>query len=434
MSDTLELDETVEEDRGAAIPAEVRARIEAEAVVSARAYHAELQRLSPRVEIRREPMVYERFQGHLPREEQASYFADVARAQISNDQRARARLERHAKEIAVESERLQQRRLEGAEFRVNPSRVTGGEFFGVPWWANEYFATAARAKRVYASMIPTFDLPTGVVEVNLPRIVEGTHAPGVSDVTPAPERDFTDAAVESWCETFAGQADCSMQQLEQSPATAALDVVVLKDLLESYDRRLEESLFTGTGKANQRIAGVLNLTTGAGGVSVVQYTGKQGYEMFAALSQVAAKLGDARNCPPEVWLMRTARWCYLGGAEDLQNLPLAVPGHQALPPVAYTFDDSRPAVAPPILGWPTFLSDAIPATLGAGKNRDVIVCARPTDSVLFESPKHTSVFKEVLSGTLQARFQLHGYAAALHRYPTGLAYMEGSGLEVSAEY
>ena len=434
MTDTLGVDETAEEARSREIevlvPSEVRARIEAEATVSARAYHAELQRLSPRVEITREPLTYEK---HLPR----SSFGDRALAELNDDPRARGRLRRHAEEMDVELPRFLDRIYrgspEGLEVRVNPSRVDGqGGYFSPPLYAQELFSTAPRAKRVLAGMIPNFLLTAQVIEVKLPRIVEGTKAQGGSDVSPVPNQDFTDASVESWCETFMGQSDCSMQQLEQSPPTAALDVVVLKDLLESYDEQLEASLFTGLGKEKQQIAGILNLPTGAGNVTVVTATGTKGYEIFKELGRVAGQLGDARKCPPEVWLMRTARWAYIGTEEDEEKLPLAVPGHQAIPAPPFTFDDDRPAVAPAILGWPTYLSDAIPVTVNG--NQDIILAARPTDSVLFESQKHTSVFKEVLSGTLQARFQLHGYGAALHRYPTGLAYLTGAALKVESGY
>jgi len=385
----------------------------------------------PEVRTTREPLTYER---HTP----TSYFRDRALAEINGDQEASGRLQRHAAEMDIEMprflERVYRSAPEGLETRVNPSRIDGqGGYFSPPLWANEAFATAPRAKRVLASLIPTFPLTAKVSEIKLPRILApGTAAEATQDVSPVPDQDFTDAAAESWVETFSGNSGCSMQLLEQSPAGAHLDHSILKDLLEDYDEALEAALFNGTGKSHQQIAGILNLTTGAGGVSVVTATGTKGYEIFKELGKVAGQLGDARKVSPEVWLMRTARWAYIGSEEDEEKLPLAVPGHQALPPVPYTFDDTRPAVAPPILGWPTYLSDAIPVNING--NQDVIVCARPTDSMLFETAKSTMVDKETLSGTLQARFMLHGYAAALFRYPTGLAYLTGKALEVQSGY
>jgi HK97 family phage major capsid protein len=377
--------------------------------------------------VSREPLTYERGAG-------VSYFRDRALAQHRRDAAAEQRLQRHAAEMDVELPRLAERMTtretpDGFEARVNPNRIDGqGGYFAPPLWANEYFATAPRPGRVLAGMIPNFPLDAKVSEIKLPRITTGTKAAPATDDTPTEDADFTDAASESWVETFAGHSDVSMQLLEQSPPGAHLDHSILKDMLESYDAELEKALFIGTGKANQQITGLLNLA----GTTTVEYSGTHGYEMFTVLGKLSAQLGDARNLPPECWIMRTARWSYLGSSEDEQKLPLAVPGHQAIPPVAYTFDDARPAVAPPILGWPTYLSDAIPANIES--NRDTIVCVRPTDSMIFESEKHTSVLTEVLSGTLQARFELHGYAAALFRYPTGVGYLTGAGMKVETGY
>lgn len=376
-----------------------------------------------------EPLTYRR-------DAQQSYFRDRFMAEIQGDEAAKSRLERHAKEMDVEIPKLQKRMAEtDVEYRINPNRIDGtGGFFSPPIWMNQYFATAPRPKRVLAGMIPNFDLPAKASEVKLPRLTTGTKTDVDVDGSVVEDTDFIDAASESWVMTVSGDSDVSIQLLEQSPPGAHLDYAIMKDLSESYDGQLENYLFTGTGKANQQITGILNLATGATGVHKVSYTGSHGYELFTALGEAAAELGDNRELPPEAWLMRTARWAYLGSSVDEEKLPLAVPGHQAIVPVPYTFDADRPAVAPPILGWPTYLSDAIPANLGSGANQDVIVCCRPTDSMLFESDQRTSVFTEVLSGTLQARFQLSRYAAALFRYPMGFSVVEGSGMVVKSGF
>jgi hypothetical protein len=132
--------------------------------------------------------------------------------------------------------------------------------------------------------------------------------------------------------------------------------------------------------------------------------------------------------------MRTARWGWYATAEDKQELPFAVPGHQPPPPIPYLFDDTKATAVSAFAGWPIYCDDAIPATLGAEENQDVIVAARPTDSMLFESVERTTVKTEVLSGTMQARFQLYRYAAFLPRYPTGFGFLAGTGLKVQSGY
>jgi hypothetical protein len=78
-----------------------------------------------------------------------------------------------------------------------------------------------------------------------------------------------------------------------------------------------------------------------------------------------------------------------------------------------------------LLGWPVFPDDAIPATLGTGSNQDAILLCRPSDNLLLESDERMSVNVEPLSGTLQARLQLRGYAAHMVRQPTGIC---GTGM------
>jgi Phage capsid family len=383
--------------------------------------------------VTKEPLTYER----RGKNSFHSFFRDWALQEIQPNDKAEARLKAHENELRVEMPKMEARLAKNpeAEYRVNPQRTEGEGFsFAPPLWASELFATAPRPKRVLASLIPSFELPPGASSVNLPRMTTGTEAGTPVDIAPPPNRDILDAAVSAPATTIAGISDVSLQLLEQSPQTAALDFVVMKDLSEAADASLEEKLFTGTGAKNQ-FTGLLNLATGAGGVSSVTFNSAtpKGYEIYGYLGKLGAQLGDARKCPPEAWLMRTARWCALGSSLDLEDLPISTPGHEAIPVPAFTFDDSRPSVAPPILGFPNYLSDACPANLGAGGNQDAIVAIRPSDMVLFESTTKTAVFKEVLSGTLQARFQLHRYASVLWRYPTGIATLTGTGLVVQSE-
>jgi HK97 family phage major capsid protein len=389
-------------------------------------------RTASEVRITREELSYE---PHKP----VSYVRDLAMAEIRGDLTAKARLERHAEEMRVELPAFEQRARQatgGMELRVNPNRLAReGGYFAPPLWINEHFATAPRPKRVFAGLVPTLPLPTGVQSVKLPRLTTGTDTQEVSDLEAVRSQDIIDAASESPAMTIAGQVDASLQLYEQSPAGAHLDWAVFKDLTESYDAELEGYLINGSG-VNGQFYGLLNLASGAGGRNAVAYTDASptGAEMFTALGKVAAQLGDARLLPPECWLMRTARWAWLGSAETTEGLPLAVPGHQPPNFIPNVWNDEKPSPGPAILGWLSFYDDAIPANLGAGANQDAIIACRPTDSLLLETSHRTSVGTEVLSGTLQVRFQLHGFAAAIHRYPTGVATLTGTGCIVQSEF
>lgn len=382
---------------------------------------------SPKVEVVREPLTYER-------NGRQSYFRDRVLS-LRGDDEARARLERHAREMRVELPKLERRRAENVEYRVNPNRVQGyGGYFAPPLWLIEYFATGARANRVLAHFTPNFHLPPGVQSVNVPRIVSGTRAEDQVDDYPVEDKDITDAAVESPAMTISGMSDVSVQLLEQSPQGAHLDWAILKDLRESYDLHLEERMFNGEGTL-QEFAGLLFQKTGSKLASATEITGSpKGYEVFEKLGTVAGKMGDQRKMPPEMWLMRTARWAWLGSSTDEEKLPLAVPGHQPPPEIPYLLDDSKPSAVTAILGWPLYCNDAITATMGKEANQDAIFAVRPTDWMLFESDEHTSVMMEPLSGTLQARIQLTRYAAFVVRYPSGVSYLYGEGLKVPSGF
>jgi len=385
-----------------------------------------------RLEVKREPLTYQhRYSKH-------SYFKDRAMVEINNDAAAEERLQRHGREMEVEVPRLEKRLAgepEGMERRVNPTRTDGqGGYFSPPLWAIEYFATGRRPKRVLSAMIENFLLEPGVSEIKLPALAPATKTEEDIDGTPVEDKDLVDNLVESWVTTTDGMQDISMQLLEQS-AAPGMDFAILKDLHESYDQRIEERLIVGKGKEFQEMLGLLNLpTTGTFAASKQEYTASSpsGVEMFRELGKVAAKLGDKRDMPPEVWLMRTARWAWLGSAQDLSGLPLAVPGHQPVPLYPHLMDDEVPTSVPPLLGWPIYCDDAIPTEEGVGKNQDVIISIRPSDQMIFEGVEKTRVMTDVTSGTLQARIQLWRYGAVLWRYPQGISTLQGSGLVVES--
>jgi HK97 family phage major capsid protein len=377
------------------------------------------------VRVTREPLTYER---SAPR----SYFRDLALAHNDNGD-ARIRLERHEDEMRVEVAERERRawtraRDQGIELRVNPNRTDGqGGYFSPPLWLIDEFATAPRPSRVLSALAPTFPLPAGISQVNLPRLTTGTQTQGQNDLEAESDRDLIDAQVSSTVVTITGQGDVALQLLEQSPPGAHLDWAIFKDLTADYDAQMEMQLLVGSG------AGQLTGLLGMSGANAVTYTSATptGSAIFAYLGNMAAQIGDARLMPPEVWLMRTARWSWLGTAEDTTGQPLAVPGHVPVMPMPYLFDDNRPAPVAHLLGWPIYCDDAIPANFGTGANQDIVLACRPSDMILLESVPRTAVMLEVLSGTLQARLQLHAYVASLTgRYPSGVATLAGSGLVV----
>lgn len=375
----------------------------------------------------REPMTYTRFSEH-------SFFQDLYQRDRHGDQGAAERLERHANETQIE---LRDRDLRGArpdgatyEIRtpVNWTPGDGGDF-APPLWLNEAFATAPRPKRVLAAFIPNFRLPQGVQTVLMPRLTTGTKTAPTQLDAPQPDQNIRDAEVASPVRTITGKEDVPLQLLEQSPAGAALDWALFRDLQEDYDSQLETQLLAGTGRGAE-LLGLINLA----GINRIVYTdgAPTAIKLFASFEHAAAKIGDNRELPPELWLMRTARWAFLGAGEDEEKRPLAVPGHTPPPPIPYLFDDNRPSAVSTELGWPIFPDDAIPVNAESGQ--DFILAARPTDMLLLESEPRTEILREPLAGNMGVRLQFRRYASGVTgRYPSGVSVIEGTGLKVPAE-
>lgn len=350
-----------------------------------------------------------------------SYFQDIVAAH-TGDEGAKERLAQHTKEMRVELPKREAARemrsaAAGAEFRTNPNRVDGtGGNFSPPLWLIDHFAEAPRTERTLSALIPNLPLPRGVSEVKLPGLTTGTHASPTADGAAVPSRDIVDAAASQPVTTITGMADVALQLLEQSPGGAHLDWALFKDLTASYDGQLEFALINGAGDATA-FAGILKLPTGAGGVNAITFTNASPTLtlLMPPLGQAAAQVGDTRYMPPETWLMRTARWAWIASADvNMLNGPAR------------------------LLSFPVTMDDVIPPTLGgAGPTngtQDAIIALRPSDSILLESAQHTEVLLEPLSGVMMARLRLHGYASAIHRQPTGIATITGTGMVVQSGF
>jgi HK97 family phage major capsid protein len=382
------------------------------------------------IEVTHEPLTYE------PGAPQ-SYFRDLALTTLNEDRAALERLERHAAELRVELPKREARiraelerrstdldgPLTGLEYRTNPSRTDGqGGYFAPPLWLIDQFATAPRVGRVLSRLAPNFALPQGAASVSIPRLTTGTLSGAQPDNTPSPGRDVVDASVTSGVVTIAGQGDVSMQLLEQSAPGAHLDAGFFKDLMEDYVAQLETQLINGSGtgvEADTQLQGLLSVVQSANKISYTSGS-PSATGMFTFLGQTVAAVGNNRKQPPECWLMTTSRLAWLGSSEDTQNRPLMITDRDG----SGNLD---------LLSFDVELDDAIPTTLST--NQDRIIATRPSDMIVLESEPRASVMKQVLSGTLQARLQIHGYAAALlGRYPSATAYLQGTGMAVQSGF
>lgn len=392
-----------------------------------------------------EPMTYERGNGH-------SYFLDLARSQIQNNAEARARLEAHGRELRVELPKREARRDEAArrasyaidgvkerhqesvfEKRVNPNRADGqGGYFVPPLWLVDEYIALPRFGRPFANAVRNFDLPSGTDSVNLPKVATGT-ATGVqtADGASVTSTDLTDTFVSAPVRTIAGQQDVAMQLLDQSPTS--FDQVVFTDLIADYNAALDLQCINGSGSSGQ-VTGALN----ASGINSVTYTDASVTlpEMWPAFGQAASQVAKNRKLPALATFMTPSIWYWITAQLDSSNRPFVQiePGTGFNILALQTGVDSEGPVGR-ILGLPVLLDGNIPSNLGAGSNESRIITARTSDLYLWEGSLRTRVLTEVLSGTLQVRFQVYNYVAFMpDRLPKAISAISGTGIIPQSGY
>jgi hypothetical protein len=392
-----------------------------------------------------------------------SYFVDLARDQLGRGdgdggvQAARDRLARHAKELSVEMpkreearERLARKAIDeiraedrlparmqgmyesvferGMEQRVNPNRVDGqGGYFVPPLWLIDEYINLTRFGRTAMNMCRQMPLPTGTDSINLPKVSTGTLT-GVqtADGASVTSQDLTDDFVNAPVRTIAGQQDVALQLLDQSPI--AFDEVVFGDLMEDYNQRLDVQGLDGSGASGQ-LLGILNVS----GINSITYTDASPTlpEMYPSFAQGASKVFTGRKLPATAALVLPSIWYWATAQLDTTNRPLIVPPQVGWNPGGTQMDlTSGDGPAGMLsMGLPAWLDGNLPTNKGGGSNETRTIIARWLDLYLWEGAMRSRVLQEVLSGTLQVRFQLFNYVAFMpHRRPTSISVVSGTGM------
>ncbi|MGI5232867.1 phage major capsid protein [Actinoallomurus sp. CA-142502] len=397
------------------------------------------------VKVTREPLTYERGNGH-------SYFLDLAKAQLRNDAGAAERLQRHAAELDVEMPAREARRRERAENemrgldaelrargeirngqasafekRVNPNRTDGqGGYFVPPLWLIDEYVDLPRFGRAFANTVRNMQLPAGTDSINVPKIATGT-ATGVqtADAGNVTSQDMTDTFVSANVRTIAGQQDVAIQLLDQSPAS--FDEIVFADLIADYNMRLDTQCLNGSGSSGQ-LLGVLNVS----GINAVTYTDASPTLplMYPPLMKSLSQVAKNRKMMPSAVFMTPSRWFWAASQLDSQNRPLILPETNApFNPLALQTGGDVEGPVGRLLNFPIIADGNIPTNLGAGTNEERIITTRTSDLYLWEGSMRTRVLQEVLSGTLQVRFQVYNYAAFMpNRRPEAISVISGTGV------
>jgi HK97 family phage major capsid protein len=418
-----------------------------------------------------EPLTYRADNQH-----ERSYFKDLAatrpefRSRMKDPTGALERLERHAAELNVEMpkreearERRAQAQIERAELdfsssmvgaalrrgfdenpfekRVNPNRTDGqGGYFIAPLYLLDDYIPALRAGRTAANLCRQMDLPSETDTIKIPKLVTTTIT-GVqtTDGGAVPSQDFTDTEVSVGVKTIAGQEDVALQLIEQSRG-GLIDQVIFEDLASDYNKQLDGQVLTGTN-ANGQIQGILPDTSWTANKVTWSSSTFLGPIFNMALGAAASKASYARYSLENFhFLMHPRRWFWfatsLDGASGTSGRPIvsadgfgptnAVALHNG--PVPNEGLAGRVPFGPNsyIDGNVPILATAAGAVTG-GTN-DLALGAKWDDIWLFEGALRTRVLSEVLSGTLQVRFQLYNYVTLLVRYGASISVIVGTGM------
>lgn len=406
-----------------------------------------------RIRVGREPRTYERW------DVGASYFADMAalRFGLPYADEARDRINRHGDEIRVDLPRIERRAFghidaphvdeiveqerrgrRDVEVRapVNYERRdldrgdgAGGEFVP-PLWMIEEYINVARAGRIVADLCRGIPLPMGTDSINIPRILTGTTAaPQTADLAAVSETDMTTDSVQAPVRTIAGQQDVALQLLEQSPI--AFDQVVFGDLADDHAEVLDGQVINGSG-VNGQVLGILQIP----GIDTTAYTDASPTvpELHPKVADSLNQIATTRHRAAEAILMHPRRWYWHTAALDGQSRPLVVP-LPTWPTNAFAAMGAPVNPAPVaeglagnVHGHPVWTDANMPTGLGGG-TEDAIICARPSEYLLFEGAVRTRALPQPLGDILGVRFQLYSYAAFMpHRRPQSTSIVSGTGL------
>ena len=361
-----------------------------------------------------------------------SFFSDIFAARTREDRGALDRLERAAR----------------ANDQINAraglvSNVSGsGGVFDPPGWLIDSYVKFARPGRPTADVCNVMPLPQGISSVNIPRVTAGTTTASVgTQNTAVSNTDPTTDSLTSTVQTIAGYNLVSQQFIDQTPL-ANIDEIVLADLAASISQNLDLQILNGTGSSGQ-LAGILGVT----GTSSVTYTsgtpalmgsGNLFSKVINAIGNVAAN----RYAPATHVIMHPSRWAQFVAATDTTNRPLVVPtggdSSQSVNTVGTALASSgviAQGIAGHIAGLPVILDAQIPTTLGAGTNQDVVIVARMSDMMLWESQPQLVTMNQPYANQLSVLVRAHQYFAFIpNRYAKAIATVTGTGLVFPPTY
>ena len=445
--------------------------------------------------VRSEPMTYERYKA--VGEFGVSYYRDLAAAFVqgatfesTTREDALARVQQHAKEMALEIPKREAKARQSAErqlleaetesrggtvnfdpfkrmgldtrgsarglptranpnpqeMRVEPNLTQGqGGYFVPPLWLVDQFIPGLRAHRIAVGLARQMDLPPGTDSINIPKLATLTTV-GYQQANNAglPSQDWTDTSVQANVKTVGGYTDVALQLLEQSPHQI-VDEVVTTDMHAAYDLFVDQQFLTGDGVNASQLNGGhlvgLYPSTNWSNTNTVTYSNgsAQPYSFPIVLGAMASQIGKTRYSVEGLKFVvhgRRALW-YLTG-QDANDRPLGETMAGGRFNIAAAQEggiqvEGLMATLPFLFDTPLYADYNIPTTdTGSGTSSvggtdDVAIGALFDDVWFFSGQLRTNIYQEILSATMGIRFQLYNYHAMLVRYGQSLCIASGTG-------
>ena len=328
-----------------------------------------------------------------------------------------------------------QHELDGMERELRAlSRTAGdGGYFAPPDWLVSQFVHAPRAGAPFAALWTNLPMPRGFSSINMPRFSIGGASGAMSDGGSVPSRDPADAKVTANLITIAAQIDVAVQWLDQTPVPP--DETLGADLAEDFMIQLDGQLLLGSGTAPQAPgvipAGAFSASTmvwlentnntaaqswanGAGATPDIASS------MHQSAAQLHSKLSRYRGLQPTHWVAPPAVWDIISGSgEDAQGRPLVLPGmcRQDEVPTLHRTPLIEDTNIPLTFGGDTAPSIGLSAGVTSPTDGDgtwaPLLLGRWSDCIYWQSEPQVRVMSQVLAGTLQVRFQVYTYIAAM---------------------
>ena len=308
--------------------------------------------------------------------------------------------------------------------------VGTGQFTGlvVPQYLLDMYAPLARAGSAFYNAASKEQLPEFGNQIQVSRITTGSGtAPQATENAAVQETNMDDTLLTVNVNTIAGQQDVSRQALERGGGSGfSLENVIFQDLLSSYYTTLDSQMWTGTG-ANGQHTGMIQV----GGIGAITYTDASPTvgEAFPKLANAIQTVNSNRFAPATAIFMHPRRWGFFTAGVDGNNRPLVLPqGNNPDNAVGVGEAAAYGNVVGTLMGLPVITDANVQTNGGAGNNEDLVWAIKMDDLKIFEDGVMQLKFEETNAGNLTTKMVVYGYSAfASGRYPTGAAYVSGTG-------